>query len=567
MGLLSKSPSPLMGEGAGGGGHLPMPPHPTLPPQRGEGVLKAALMMAVVLWGGLSLTARAATEEIAVLQSGQYYGTVEAQAKGDELFLADKDLAAVLGGQVFWKGKSGEIDLRFPGDTVKFKAKSDEAVIGGRTLKLPSKVYVQSGRAYLPLLAFLTPDFAKAAQMEVFYQPDKKLLGVQKLASVRDLHVYSYRDRTRIELQSDPKLAYKVTRSGAGKLELTIANGLLEWPEAREISDGRVAKVDLSQEPRLARLTVSLADANAGWGIGEAQDPYRLLLDIGPAETAKPTAPAAPTAAASTSTTSKVSGTGGSAAVPGAQETETETARHALPPIAALPAGEARPLIVIDPGHGGKDSGARGRHKVKEKDITLQLAKDLADLLRREKRFDIVLTRQTDVFIPLSDRSEIANKRKAALFISIHCNAHRHNKEHGFEVYFLSDKASDPWAEEVEKAENASLDLEAGGKAEGPAAMFLHNLARMEYLNEGSLLAGYLSKEIRRHTSGRDRGIKQAGFYVLRWTNTPAVLVETAFITNTEDLAKLQSPRYRRRLVEGIYNGILDYARAKDWKY
>ena len=117
----------------------------------------------------------------------------------------------------------------------------------------------------------------------------------------------------------------------------------------------------------------------------------------------------------------------------------------ATPPVVTM-AGKPKRRIVIDAGHGGKDSGAVGRRGTYEKDINLAAALELAKLLRQEEAFDVLLTRTDDTFVPLGDRSRMANEFNADLFISLHCNASTNKRESGFEVYFLSEQASDPEA-------------------------------------------------------------------------------------------------------------------------
>jgi N-acetylmuramoyl-L-alanine amidase len=224
-----------------------------------------------------------------------------------------------------------------------------------------------------------------------------------------------------------------------------------------------------------------------------------------------------------------------------------------------------RRRIVIDAGHGGKDSGATGRRGTLEKDINLAAAKELAKLLRQEKVFDVVLTRDDDTFVPLDERSRIANEGQADLFVSLHCNAHRSPKENGYEVYFMSEKATDPEAERLAQFENSSLKLEGKTDADAQADLILHAMTKTESINAASELAALVSRDLRKRVDLAPRGVKQAGFYVLRGTDAPAILVEMAFVTNRRDEAKLGSKRYRSRVVDGIYAGLVDFAKRQGW--
>ncbi|MHB0996707.1 MAG: N-acetylmuramoyl-L-alanine amidase family protein [Elusimicrobiales bacterium] len=221
--------------------------------------------------------------------------------------------------------------------------------------------------------------------------------------------------------------------------------------------------------------------------------------------------------------------------------------------------------IVIDAGHGGKDPGGPRRFGLKEKELNLLAAKELYALLKKEKLFDTLLTRETDVFIPLTERSRIANDFKADIFISIHANACGNRKESGFEIYFMSEKASDPWAAEVADYENSVTGLEDGGQAD-PAAMLLHSMARNEYMNDGSRLAGLVAAEMGKGAPFANRGVKQAAFYVLRGTYAPGILVEMGFMTNSSDQKKLNDKKVRAKIAKAIYRGIMKYAELKGWE-
>ena len=176
------------------------------------------------------------------------------------------------------------------------------------------------------------------------------------------------------------------------------------------------------------------------------------------------------------------------------------------------------------------------------------------------------MTRDSDVFVPLRKRSKIANDYGADLFISIHANASRHKNNQGFEIYFMSENASDPWAAEVADYENSVLRFEEKVEEPDAAALLLHSLARNEYMNEGSKLAGYVAKEFDKRTPFVNRGVKQAAFYVLRGTYAPGILVEMGFMTNRKDQTNMCKLSVRKKIADAIYRGILNYAKMKKWK-
>jgi len=222
--------------------------------------------------------------------------------------------------------------------------------------------------------------------------------------------------------------------------------------------------------------------------------------------------------------------------------------------------------IVIDAGHGGKDHGGTRLFGLKEKELNLSVAKELYSLLKKEKLFDTLLTRDSDVFVPLDERARIANDFKTDIFISVHANACGKRKENGFEIYFMSENASDPWAAEVADYENSVIGLEDGKGQKDPASILLHSLARNEYMNDGSRLAGLVAVEMGKGTPFSNRGVKQAAFYVLRGAYAPGILVEMGFMTNSSDQKRLNDKKVRTKIAKAVYKGIMKYAELKGWK-
>ena len=221
--------------------------------------------------------------------------------------------------------------------------------------------------------------------------------------------------------------------------------------------------------------------------------------------------------------------------------------------------------IVIDPGHGGKDPGACSRSGQMEKNFTLDIAMRLYKLLRKDPGFNAVLTRKTDIFLPLRTRTLIANRAHADLFISIHINASYRSRTRGFEVYFLSDTASDDEAQTVANTENAVVEMEKKTSYKTPTNSILWSMKLNEYMNESAECCAFISKnvgsiiKIRR---GSGHGIKQAGFYVLKGARMPAVLVEAGFITNKKDLRFLKKGKNRQLIARKLYKSIREY---KEW--
>jgi N-acetylmuramoyl-L-alanine amidase len=213
--------------------------------------------------------------------------------------------------------------------------------------------------------------------------------------------------------------------------------------------------------------------------------------------------------------------------------------------------------IVIDPGHGGHDPGTIGRKGLQEKDLVLDVALRLQRLVHKELGAEVVMTRSTDVFVPLEERTAIANTKRADLFLSIHANGVKSSKARGIETYFLS-FARSRHAESVAARENAI--------SEG-TLKDLQNLVKAITLNSkidesrdfATSVQEAMVKGVRRTHNVQDRGVHTAPFYVLIGAEMPAVLAELAFVSNPETERRLRTSAYRDLLAESLFGGVKSY--------
>ena len=218
--------------------------------------------------------------------------------------------------------------------------------------------------------------------------------------------------------------------------------------------------------------------------------------------------------------------------------------------------------LVLDPGHGGEDPGALGRNGTREKMVVMDVALRLKKKLEKQG-FEVILARDTDKYVSLADRSKCGNDRKADLFISIHANWSTNRAACGIETYFLSEAKTD-WERAVAARENAAFDTgesSAGLDADGDVGLILADLAQNEYLLESSELAARIQETTVPYARIKDRGVKQANFYVLRNGFMPAVLIECGFLSNKSEEKLLRQPEHRERLAEGICRGIVEFTK------
>ena len=218
--------------------------------------------------------------------------------------------------------------------------------------------------------------------------------------------------------------------------------------------------------------------------------------------------------------------------------------------------------VIIDAGHGGKDPGAVGYRGTKEKDIALDVAKRLEKKISRNMNVKVIMTRDEDVFLRLSERTKIANDNKGSLFISIHTNAAEDRRASGFETFLIGLNKNE-YATKVAARENAVLELEGSANKDLSGEDLIQaTMAQASFAAYSETFADLVQKEIKKRVQSKDRGVKQAGFVVLARASMPNVLVELGFISNPSEEKKLRSPQYRDQLATAIYRAVEQYQKT-----
>jgi len=375
----------------------------------------------------------------------------------------------------------------------------------------------------LPLLILLLAPLGVRADAPVLAAPSGTVLtGVR---------FFPGPTTTRFVFSFSRTVAYVAPDSGtANQVRITIPGEPIaraaDVPVRLTPGDGVVDSVTVDTATDGARIQLSLRNPTpfAVFGLAaESDKPYRIVVDV--------TRP------------------GGAAA----QDRQ-------LASVASKKSRDRVRIVAVDAGHGGEDTGARGPHNVLEKNVTLAVAKALADELNKVSGIKAILVRDGDYFIPLHDRYRIAEKAKADLFISIHCNSSRkRGAGNGSEVYFLSLRgAADQASQDLADVENAADKV--GGvpaQAEDELVNILYDVKRSSALQQSQLLAESILDQVTENRTSR--GIKQAGFVVLKSVEFPSVLVETAFINNPAEAKLLSSPDFQRQISRQIATGVKGY--------
>lgn len=233
-------------------------------------------------------------------------------------------------------------------------------------------------------------------------------------------------------------------------------------------------------------------------------------------------------------------------------------------------------IIVLDPGHGGHDHGAARKYAdlgyVAEKDITLAVTLKVGKMLEKDKDYKVIYTRKTDIYPSLTERTNLANRSKADLFISIHVNSIDRTSPYGTETFVLGTSANKTNLE-VAKKENEVIYLDAQDRAtfasydpKSPESLIALKIQQSRYRDASLILAGYIEQNFETKDKRFSRGVKEANFHVLRMNAMPSVLIEMGFVSNPDEARYIASSKGQDEIANSIYNSINSYKKAYDRK-
>lgn len=379
-----------------------------------------------------------------------------------------------------------------------------------------------------------------------------------ELVVVKEIRHWSTANYTRVVVDLDSPVKYEhhllkadPDRKKPRRLYLDLKNALVpsEIESAVPIKDGLLQRARAGQyKIDVVRVVLDI-ESIEGYKVFHLYDPFRIVVDVRKVEEKS--------GKRKTKLGLSKEGIGKGVRKSKAPDSKVSLARQL---------GLNIKRIVIDPGHGGKDPGCHLRGGLKEKDVVLSIAKILAKRIKKEIGCEVFLTRTTDIFLSLEQRTAIANMKKADLFISLHINAHRDKRIAGLETYFLN-MATDERAVMVAARENATSQKNISDLQE-----ILNDLMLNTKIHESSRLAhdvqrGMVSRVKTKYKRTNDLGVKQAPFYVLIGAEMPAILIETGFLTNLTERKRLATSRYRESVAEGISVGISAYIKSIEQVY
>ena len=468
---------------------------------------------------------------------------------------------------------------------------------GSTTVRIAERAVSLSSPPRLVGRRLLVPwDFLPVVLAERFgpeaveWKPEQRLARVRsREATITQVRVGAYPTHTRVVLETVGPQEWSIEKEeDSGALKVVLPGGVLAKSiQPLTLRAGVVRAVQPAQRAGGAEVTVFREGRDAGIRTFTLTHPDRIVIDI---LARAPEAPgqraaregATPPSGPSPPTTQPVPSPEAKATPPAAEPLPGVSQPSAQPDVAAtggqrvttptIPppvngnaggaaAGPVVLTVVLDPGHGGHDTGAVGPSGLMEKDVVLDLALRLRRLLTARLGIRVIMTRTEDVFVPLQERTAIANRAKADFFLSLHMNGATMRGAGGFETYYFTREPSDSDARASAQRENLVIESNgaAGKDLESLLKITLADMAVTRDMRESSELAELVLSSLDTLLKVENRGVKSGPFYVLATAAMPAILVESAFITNPKEERKLQRETYRQRVAEALYTGIAKY--------
>ncbi len=553
-----------------------------------------ALLLTVLL-GFLTCSAYA-QGKVFFKEEGRSAGAVNAVELNGITYVDVQRTARKLGAQVEMFAASKQAKITAKGFYAILTASLDEIIVNGKPRPIKGEITAQGSQLMAPVEVFLLPSFQLAVDKQITFENNTFI--VERRFNVELANTVLNEQENLLLFDTHKAVAFETSQPNAHTVLVTLKDVILKRDFHQRLHTPYISSVSLRQARNNAEMKVILGASGKAWSFTPQGN--RLVFRVAARDGSPQLPPVPATAVKAEPNPLAISAVdpltpsvleedefeempleGESAPAvqtPAAAEDSAPAGTVPVVPAVVTPVIKAEPhplavtanhkkmRIVVDPGHGGKDPGAT-RSKYREKDWNLAVGKELAQLLKKGN-FEVKITRDTDTFIALSDRSKMANNFKADLFVSIHVNATKNTQANGFQVYFRSEKATDK-----EAAATAALENEATQYEEvhyNFVDALLQSMAKNEYINESSKLAGYVKNAVHKQPGigiavDQKNCIRQANFYVLKGVQSPAILVEMGFISSTKDRAKLSQASVQKKMAQGIYNGIVNYAKQEGW--
>lgn len=461
-------------------------------------------------------------------------GQVDVLQSGDLLYIDLDGFARILNIPVYTNHERRK--LQYTVGSIKLKWTDDNAfaVVGDQIYQLPGEVICDENRYWAPLDALI------AIMMDIYpakIEYDRYLWTVSIMPADQDIYAIRYDPKengTLIRISCSRLFETSIPSVRDQRLSITLMNAKVNR-QALEMTptDGVVTDLLVDELPESVQLTFKLSKPVLEHAVWQEENPHQIIISL-VTRIIKPDPALDPSLVLDREMSKQL---------------ELEQEKWKID------------CVVIDPGHGGKDPGAIGVTGLKEKAIVLDVALRLKKLFEKKTDLKVLLTRDHDRFISISDRTKFANQSGGKLFISIHCNSSKYKKASGFETYFLKPARSER-AMEVALLENSVIRYEESKNQYQDLTeenYILLAMAQAEFVRESEFLAEVIQKNMKIQTRLRDRGVDQAGFYVLVGASMPAILIEAPFLSNKREEKLLRTKKFRQKLAQAIFDSIIEF--------
>jgi N-acetylmuramoyl-L-alanine amidase len=461
-----------------------------------------------------------ARDEMAVYRLGQ---------DGRAWFLRANDVARLFKATQFWNASSRKVVLGVGRSRFVLTVDTRVVVIDGEPVMMRTPTRYDAGFVMVPLEFILEVASYYTSRTFLWDEDDMTLLVQGVGYNVEKIELAAEKDRTTATIDLTEPLLYHMDTSTPGIVRLKLYGGRIE---ARAFTirgaRGLVEGVRAEQTERDAFIYFDVSRQTKRLRVERSEEPQQLVVILEKGD------------------------------LPEIPEPDFEGTVQIVDDTAAERRTFEIETVVIDPGHGGVDLGKVGATGLLEKEVNLELALAMKRRIEEELGLEVILTRESDELLALRRRTEIANEAGGDLFISVHCNSWFSEQTGGFEAYFLS-----PARSESERAlaryENTAGEVNPGAtavEAGGDVDFILWDLVQNQFINESSTFAEFIQKTMEDRLAIRNRGVKQANFVVLQGAKMPAVLIETAFLSNPAEERLLADADFHRSVSEGIVEAI-----------
>lgn len=451
---------------------------------------------------------------------------IDSYKKNDIHYVSFSEIVELVGGTLDWKTLGHTI--LFVEDTNRF-----EFVIGSPYFKRNDSLFnmtypsaYKKGKLFLPAETFLQ-FWDEVIFQKVVWEPKSKTIRINsEYFNVTDISCTKKANGLLLEVFLTSALAYDIFITEGNWINISIRDGILNRSQIQSrINSKYMYKLKTHQQNTTGQISLRLKRKINKWHHKLQNNPPRIQISIADTDF----------------------------------ELDPVDTQHTIGPDNKID------VIVIDAGHGGRHYGAVGQKNIREKDISLAIAKELAKLIRKDKQFQVIMTRDKDKTVTLEERAKIANESSCDLFISIHANASPKKHVRGWNVFFLAQAMNDS-ARAVAQFENSSFlkDQEPESSLEStpmidfndPILGIINEMIMTEFQTESHDFAVMVDREFRKQLKIPARGVDQAGFFVLNKVYAPSVLLEAGFITNKKEEKILNSKKYQKEVAKAVYKAI-----------